>query len=230
MRLPAHSTLRPDKIAIEIFLVRSDRTPKRKDFAAMKGMIVLVAIAAAILSGVPATSDAGEKEDREAEAVYKAMSPGPHHELFNDLVGSWNAEITWWEAPGTEPVESQGLAEYKVILGGRYLMQQFAGEMMGMPFEGVGLSGYDATTDQHTFVWCDNMGTQMMYSTGVCTDHCKTQTHVTTVRHPMTKQETRIRMVSTVIGHDKHIFEYYMAIAGTSDGWFKSMQIVYTRS
>ena len=196
----------------------------------MKGMIFLVTIAAAILSGVPVTVDAGEKEDREAEAAYRAMSPGPHHELFNDLAGMWNAEITWWEAPGAEPVERKGRAEYKVILGGRYLMQQFEGQMMGMPFEGVGLSGYDATTDQHTFVWCDNMGTQMMYSVGKCTDHCKTQTHMATVRHPMTKQDTRIRMISRVVDHDKHIFEYYMAIPGAADEWFKSMQIVYTRS
>jgi len=194
----------------------------------MMSRILLVALATALLALAPPGADAGEKEDLEAEAAYKAMSPGPHHKLFDDLVGAWNAKITWWEAPGTEPVESEGRAEYKVILGGRYLMQQFEGEMMAMPFEGVGLSGYDATTDQHTFVWCDNMGTQMMYSAGECSDHCKTQTHLTTVRHPMTKQETRIRMVSRVIDHDKHIFEYYMEFEGEA-GWFKSMQIVYTR-
>ena len=51
-------------------------------------------------------------------------------------------------------------------MGGRYLEQRFKGDIMGMPFEGIGYTGYDNVKKQYWGTWMDNMSTGMMTSTG----------------------------------------------------------------
>jgi len=37
---------------------------------------------------------------------------------------------------------------------------------MGMPFEGMGLDGYDNASKEYISIWIDNMGTGIMYMKG----------------------------------------------------------------
>jgi hypothetical protein len=46
-----------------------------------------------------------------------------------------------------------------MILGGRYQQSMIKGNMMGMPFEGMGLLGYDNAQKLFYSTWVDNMGT-----------------------------------------------------------------------
>ncbi|CAF3782034.1 unnamed protein product [Rotaria sp. Silwood1] len=46
-------------------------------------------------------------------------------------------------APGQDPMSSDGTARYDMLLGGRYLQVKVNGMMMGMPFEGMGWTGYN---------------------------------------------------------------------------------------
>lgn len=165
--------------------------------------------------------------EAEMAAWMKANAPGAHHKHFADYVGEWDAQVRTWESPGSEPMVSAGTSTYEVIMGGRFLKQTFHSTMMGMPFEGLGLSGFDNTTGKHTVMWIDNMNTQMMYSAGDCSDHCRTETHVTTLKDPMTGRDVKVKMVTRRVDENKHIFEYYMA--GDGGEMFKTMEITYTR-
>ena len=46
----------------------------------------------------------------------------------------------------------------------------FDGEMMGMPFSGIGLATYDRETQQYQNVWVDTMGARISVYTGNFTD------------------------------------------------------------
>jgi hypothetical protein len=59
--------------------------------------------------------------------------------------------------PGQPPLESEGTAEHKMILGVRYLQQAFTGDMMGTPFGGIGLNGYDNQKQKFVSTWVDSM-------------------------------------------------------------------------
>lgn len=194
-------------------------------------ILALGALGAAFVVGVSLAGDQDKKaeyNEQEMKAWMEAMAPGEHHKHFAKLEGEWNAAVTTWQAPGIDPVKAEGKSTYKVILGGRYLMQDFKGAMMGMPFEGIGISGFDKVAGKHTAVWIDNFGTQTMYSEGMCSDHCMKETHETTMKSPMTGEDMKIKMITTIIDDNKHVFEYYMPAPDGS--MFKTMEIVYTRA
>lgn len=157
-----------------------------------------------------------------------AMSPGEHHAEMEGLVGEWKATVKIWQAPGTEPVVSEGRTTYETALGGRYLQQSFEADMMGMPFEGIGISGFDNSRKKHTMMWIDNMGTAMMISeNGSCSDDGKVTTHTTTRKSPMGGPDMHIKLVNRILSEDQHVFEYYVIDA--EGGEFKAMEITYDR-
>ena len=67
-----------------------------------------------------------------------------------------------WMAPGADPMVMDGTSENRWVMGGRYLEQRFNGNFMGMPFEGIGYTGYDNVKKQYWGTWMDNMSTGMM--------------------------------------------------------------------
>ena len=55
-----------------------------------------------------------------------------------------------------------------MALDGRVMVEQFEGTMMGAPFKGHGMSGYDNVTGKYWSTWNDSMSTGLMVSTGTC--------------------------------------------------------------
>jgi hypothetical protein len=195
---------------------------------------IAVVVADVSLAGKEHEHDKQSKEAKHSEysaeamqAWQKSMTPGTHHEGLKNFVGEWKAQVKVWQEPGTEPQVSAGKCKYEMILGNRFLAQTMAGEAMGMPFEGMGLSGFDNMKNKHVTMWVDNMGTSILYSEGECSNHCSVETHRTTVKDPMTGTDKKVKMVSRVIDKDKHVFEWYMINDDGSE--FKSMEITYTR-
>jgi uncharacterized membrane protein len=58
------------------------------------------------------------------------------------MAGDWDAVVKTWMGPG-EPEASRGYSANKMILGGRYLLQEYEGGAMGKPFQCMGITGYD---------------------------------------------------------------------------------------
>jgi hypothetical protein len=102
-----------------------------------------------------------------AMEVYQRMAtPGAPHRLLALLAGSWSSEHKYWMEPDQPPTESTGNSEQMMILDGRFLQQEFSGEMMGSPFSGFGFLGYDNNTQKYVSTWLDNMGTGIYFFEG----------------------------------------------------------------
>ena len=99
---------------------------------------------------------------------------------------------------------------------------------MGMPFVGMGISGFDKTKDKHTLYWVDSMGTQAVYSEGTCADHCMKEEYEFVILDPLSGAESKFKTVTVIKSDDEHVFEWYMV--QPNGDLFKSMEIVYTRS
>ena len=96
--------------------------------------------------------------------VYQELAPpGAPHKLLAGMAGTWNVKSRWWMDPGGPPMESTGNSEQKMILDGRFLQQDFSGEMMGSPFAGIGFTGYNNHTEKYVSTWMDSMGTGIYY-------------------------------------------------------------------
>jgi uncharacterized protein DUF1579 len=54
------------------------------------------------------------------------------------------------------------------MLSGLWLVSDVKSEMMGMPFQGHSISGYDTTKSKFVEVWVDSMGTSFSHGEGTC--------------------------------------------------------------
>jgi len=159
--------------------------------------------------------------------VYKKMAtPGAPHKLLASMAGRWNTKIKSWMEPGRPPLESTGTCEQKMILGGRYLQQEFTGEMMGSPFTGIGVTGYDNHTQKYVSTWIDSMGTAILFFEGTASADGKTITQECRYNDPV-KGPMKWRSVTQIVDDNTQAFEMY----GTdkSGREEKMMEITYTR-
>jgi len=140
-----------------------------------------------------------------------AMTPGEAHKKLEAFVGSWDVEAkAWMKGPKDEPSVSKGTAEYKMALGGRYLQQEFAGEMMGQPMSGVGYTGYDNFRKKYVSFWIDNMGTAMSTMEGTMDKDGKALTMWGKMDEPATgEKDKKVKYITRVVDKDKHVFEMY---------------------
>lgn len=168
------------------------------------------------------------KMDRQAmmEVYQKLGTPGAPHKILEGLAGRWNAKVRSWMEPDQPPMESKGSCEQKMILGGRFLWQEFKGDMMGTPFTGIEVTGYDNHTKKYISTWMDSMSTSIMFFEGDASADRKTiiqeSRYDDPVRGPM-----KWRAVTKIA--DKNTFVFEMYNAGMKGEEVKSMEITYTR-
>ena len=111
----------------------------------------------------PAMMNGMDQAAMEAAWV-KHATPGPQHAELQKDVGEWKCEMQEFMMPGSPP--QTGTAKVTSILGGRFTMEEFKGSMMGQPFEGIALTGYDNTLGRYDTTWIDSMGTSIMVMHG----------------------------------------------------------------
>ena len=109
----------------------------------------------------------GKKMDMQAmmEVYKKVGTPGEPHKLLAKLEGSWTTRTKGW-IEGKPAMESTGTCEQKLVLDGHYLQQIYTGEMMGAPFSGINLLGYNNHTKNYESVWLDSMSTAIYLFVG----------------------------------------------------------------
>ena len=173
---------------------------------------------------------ASQPSEAEKQEMMKRMeaagTPGPGHKALEHFVGNWKAEVKCWHEPGGGPEVSQGTAQAKWTLNGRFLEEDFQGEMMGRPFRGRSLIGYDNTKQTFNTVWVNDMATSMFVSQGRGENGNKVITLEGKADCPATGQkDIPMKSVFRVLAPDKHIFEMFDGSKGNA----KVMEITYTR-
>src|SRR5688572_11821154 len=98
-------------------------------------------------------------KDQMMQKMKAAGTPGPAHRALGELVGNWKAEVKCWMDPKNEPNVSEATADTNWTLDGHFLQEDFHGEMMGQPFDGRMLLGFDNTKQKFNCVWVDSLNT-----------------------------------------------------------------------
>ena len=167
-----------------------------------------------------------DMQKAQMEAWMKASTPGDAHKKLEHMVGSWNVTVKSWMAPGAPPMESTGTAENSWVLGKRWVQEKFTGSFMGMPFEGIGYTGYDNIKQAYVGTWMDNMSTAVMTSTGKG-GAGNTYEFTSTMDDPMTGKSAPVTEKVTFTDADHHSMEMWGA--GPDGRQFKMMEIAYSR-
>jgi len=160
-------------------------------------------------------------------AMMKAATPGPEHAKLKSLEGNWTADVTAMDPSGKEE-KSTGTMKNEMILGGRYLKQDYSGTMMGMPFKGGGLVGYDNVKKKYTMLWVDEMSTQMMISEGTFDESAKTLTTTCSMVCPGDDAKKNFKQVVTMTDEDHHAYDMFEVMSDGKEN--KVLTIKYTRA
>ncbi|HEX9794689.1 MAG TPA: DUF1579 family protein [Planctomycetota bacterium] len=99
------------------------------------------------------------------ETMMKLAEPGAEHKELADAEGEWTQAYKVY-MPGMPTMESTGTSRVFSMLDGRYIVEEIETTMMGQPFEGVMVLGYDNLAQEYVSVWMDSMSTWPVFSRG----------------------------------------------------------------
>jgi len=169
------------------------------------------------------------KMDQQAamEMMQKLATPGAGHKKLDVLIGSWTTKNSMWMEPDKAPEVTEGTSEHRWTLGGRFLEQRYEGKFMGMPFSGIGYTGYDNYKKKYVSVWMDSFGTSMMNMTGSFDKSGKVLTSTGRIDDFTTGKVATVRETMTLVGNDEVLFEMWSPSPEGKE--YKMMEIRYTR-
>jgi hypothetical protein len=155
-------------------------------------------------------------------------TPGEMHKMLASWNGTWHAEVLSWMDPNKPPEKSEATYTLNSILGGLYQTGHLTGTMMGTPFEGNSLLGYDNAKKVFVSTWVDNLGSGITSMTGTWDPSTNTLTLKGTQSNPMTGKETNIRETLEIVDDNTHKMTMYGT--GPDGKETKFMEATYKRS
>ena len=195
----------------------------------MNRHLASIALPLALLAAPALAEDPPQMSPEEMammQAYQQAATPGPQHAALAKTVGTYDMAIRSWMAPGKPPMEETGTATRSMALGGRVMLEQTEASMMGQPFTGHGMQGYDNVSGKYWGTWNDSMGTGLMVSEGDCDDkgNC---TFTGSWNDPVTKGKLNARMTTRWTSPTVEVFEMYGP--GPDGREMKMMEITYSK-
>jgi hypothetical protein len=166
------------------------------------------------------------EEQAMMEAFQKAGTPGAPHAALEKMTGDYELSVKSWHAPGAPPSVEAGTSTRRMALGGRVLIEETTSSMMGQPFSGMGLHGYDNVSGKHWSTWNDSLSTGLMVSEGDCDDQGSCTLHGSW-NDPITKGKITARMTTRWTDANTEIFEMFGP--GPDGKEMQMMEITYRR-
>jgi len=169
-------------------------------------------------------------EDQKIMEIYKKYaSPGENHKFLDYFVGKWESSQKIWMEPGQEPLTRKQEVSVESLFEGRFTRAHIKtiGDVMGMPLEGIVITGYDNYKKQFESVTFGTTGTGLFLMYGTLDNTGKTRTDTGYVDDVVTGERIKIKGVTTLISNDSYKYEFYQTDDKGNE--FKSMEITYTR-
>jgi hypothetical protein len=160
------------------------------------------------------------------EAYQKAGTPGAEHKQLAAMAGTYDLTVKAWHTPGAAPTTDTGTATRKTILGDRVMVEEVSSQMMGQPYSGQGLHGFDNVTGKYWATWSDSMSTGLMVSEGSC-DADMACTYTGSYHDPVSKQPQATRMTTRWTDKNTEVFEMYAPCPDGKEA--KMMEITYKK-
>ena len=193
-------------------------------------LAAIAVVALATLAGAQQAQTKPEmtpEQKAEMEAYMKAGTPGAPHKALASTAGNYDLKIKHWHEPGGPAMEESGTATRSIALDGRVLVEQVKSSMMGMPYTGHGMTGFDNVTGKYWSTWNDSMSTGIMVTEGACDAQGKTCTFTGSWNDPIKKAPVKARMTTRWTSPTTEVFEMYGP--GKDGKEFKMMEITYTK-
>jgi len=175
--------------------------------------------------GEPGAMDPKAMEEMMKEYM-RLSTPGEPHKLLTKLAGSWTTSTRIWMDPTQPPSESSGKCSGKLTFGGRFVLGECEGTMMGQPTRSLMILGHDNFKKVFEMAVIVDNSTSLLTSTGTLDESGKVLTLRGTMEDPFAGKRA-VRNVIRIESDDKHVFEAYDTLPDGKE--FKVIEGVYTR-
>jgi hypothetical protein len=193
----------------------------------VRAVLCPLALVAASVAAVLPQAQADDKNLFQ-QYVEKFGPPGPEHKMLEALIGTWQAEVKMWMEPGQAPNVSTGTLTRKLILGGRFIHEDFKGKLLDdKTFHGIGTLGFDRAKRKYVAVWIDSVSTAIGMSKGDYDESARTWTFKHEDTCPITGKHLKMRDTLRIISPDQQEMDMYRQLGDEKE--MKTMEIRLTR-
>ena len=134
--------------------------------------------------------------------------PGEHHRHLKQMAGTWDVKSKFHTIPG-QVVEMNGMEVAIMQPGGFWLISDFTGKIMNMPFHGHAVMGYEAHKKRHIGTWVDSFGSVLVTTMGTCSRNGKVTTMIGKGYDPMQKREITYKQVYRIKDANNRTYHMY---------------------
>jgi hypothetical protein len=158
-----------------------------------------------------------------------AMTPGEPHQWLAHAVGNWKLTTKVWAGgPGAEPATSEGTCRITSILGGRFIQEEFDSTLMGQPYHGTTILGYDNFKGCFVGMFINSMDTAMATFRGFLKPDRNELVLWGTMDEPMLNlRDVPVKYVMRVVDDNSAVFEVHNMML--DEGHTKVVELDYTR-
>lgn len=172
------------------------------------------------------TKEKKEEAKMDEQKMRQLSTPGAPHRQLARWEGSWTTRTKSWADPSMPPRESTGTSEQKMILDGHYLQDTETGDMMGGPYSGINITGYDNGSKKFVTTWISSANTSIFYAEGTASADGKTVNYESI---PMSTPMGSMKFHITVSFIDDNNYRFEMFGIDKSGKENKMMETLYTR-
>ena len=146
------------------------------------------------------------------------------HKMLKLDEGVWNANVTMWRCPGTDPIHSTA-KETNTMLGELWSVGTMESSYGGEPYVGQAVLGYDPVLKKYVGTWIDNLTPGITHMQG---DY-DAKTKTLTLFYPVTREGgTTQERKNVMVYKDKNTREF-TAFIKRGEEWVRFIEMLYER-
>ena len=173
------------------------------------------------------SASSGFTQEYNLEEAMRLASPNENHQrLETDFGGSWTYDmITNMEG---RKLSGVGSSNNNMILGGRFMLFNAEGTMLGMNVKSITIIGYDNALEKYTMIGMDELGTYYITAEGTYDVLTKTYTLDGSYVEPVLKRQQNYKFVFEVSDASHPVGK--VLFENEQGGWDEIMTMTYTRN
>jgi hypothetical protein len=150
------------------------------------------------------------------EDIQKAMDnyskPSSAHKRLAAEVGYWTADVKQWFDTSSKPIITPAQYNVQMILGGLYQEMNYTSTIMGKPFIGKSILGYNNARKEYEMTWIDNMSSGATRMTGFYDEGTNSYHFRGTQPDPVTGQPVEVRQDTEIKSANNYLVTMYMTM------------------
>lgn len=140
------------------------------------------------------------------QSTQQMPQPTAEHKKLKELVGTWKVACKFYMEPGQPPMETE--AKETVEMNGEFwAICKFESNMMGMPFTGRSVMGFEPDTGKYVSTWIDSMSPSLCVFRG--SQKGDTLTMEGEFFSCMTNSVLKHRITEKQVGKNERVFEMF---------------------